>query len=182
MNQNRIRSMITAGVLIAMGILLPMVLHSIPNAGSIFLPMHIPVLLAGLLLSWPWALAVGILTPVLSSLLTGMPPMAPVPMAVIMTFELATYAMVTSLLARLVKGDRPWTVLYALVPAMVAGRLVAGLVVWVLVGLVGIQMKTPWLFMSGGFVTGLPGLAIQIVILPTLYYLLHRALGKQLAA
>lgn len=182
MKHNNLRSMITAGVLIAMGILLPMVFHGIPNAGSIFLPMHIPVLLAGLLLSWPYALAVGILTPVLSSLLTGMPPMAPVPMAVIMTFELAVYALVTSMMARLVKANKPWTVLYALVPAMVAGRLVAGIVVWVLVGLVGIQMKSPWLFMSGGFVTGLPGLAIQIVLIPTLYYLLHRALPRQMAA
>ena len=42
------RAMITA-VCIALCVVLPMAFHSIQNAGAIFCPMHIPVLLCGLL-------------------------------------------------------------------------------------------------------------------------------------
>jgi len=62
-----------------------------------FLPMHIPVLVAGFLLPWQFAALVGITTPLLSSFLTGMPP---VPTVFTMTAELFTYGITTSLLYR----------------------------------------------------------------------------------
>ena len=66
------RSILTA-VCIALCVVLPMAFHAIPNAGSIYCPMHIPVLLCGLLAGWPFGLLCGLAGPVLSSLLTGMP-------------------------------------------------------------------------------------------------------------
>lgn len=77
-----------SAMLIAIGVTLPLAFHAIPNAGGVFLPMHIPVLLCGLICGWLYGLVCGILTPLLSSLLTGMPPMAYLPC---MLFELATY-------------------------------------------------------------------------------------------
>ena len=68
------RAMITA-VCIALCVVLPMAFHSIQNAGAIFCPMHIPVLLCGLLVGWPYGLLCGLAGPLLSSLLTGMPAM-----------------------------------------------------------------------------------------------------------
>jgi LytS/YehU family sensor histidine kinase len=84
-----------AALFIALCVVLPIAFHSVPNAGSIFLPMHIPVLLAGIICGWPLGLTCGILGPILSSLLTGMPPMAYLPS---MVCELAVYGLVTGLL------------------------------------------------------------------------------------
>ena len=66
-----IRNMVFCALCIAIGLILPMALHVIPNAGSIFLPMHIPVLLCGLLCGSYYGLLCGLLVPVLSSVLTG---------------------------------------------------------------------------------------------------------------
>ena len=74
---SNIRKMVSTALFVALGIALPLAVHSIPNAGRVFLPMHIPVLLCGIACGFPYGLACGILTPLLSSLFTGMPP-APV--------------------------------------------------------------------------------------------------------
>ena len=58
---------------IALCVVLPMAFHAIANAGMIFLPMHIPVLLCGLACGWPYGLICGVLGPLLSGVLTGMP-------------------------------------------------------------------------------------------------------------
>ena len=68
-----------SGACVALGVVLPIAFHSIPNAGSIFLPMHIPVLLCGLLCGPLYGLLCGILAPLISSFVTGMPPMAILP-------------------------------------------------------------------------------------------------------
>ena len=97
----RTRHMIISAVMIAAGIILPMTLHAVPNGGKIFLPMRLPVMVAAFFLPWTWAGAVGLLTPILSSVLIGMPPLVPIPMAIIMPFELATYAIIIALLKKM---------------------------------------------------------------------------------
>ena len=69
------KSIITA-VCIALCVVLPQAFHAIPNAGTIYCPMHIPVLLCGLVCGWSYGLLCGIAGPLLSSLITGMPPAA----------------------------------------------------------------------------------------------------------
>ena len=44
------KQLVLAALCVALGVVLPVAFHSIPNAGSVLLPMHIPVLLCGLLL------------------------------------------------------------------------------------------------------------------------------------
>ena len=119
------KRLILAGLCVALGIVLPVAFHSVANAGSIFLPMHIPVLLCGLICGWPYGLACGVLAPLLSSLITGMPPMAFLPS---MLCELAVYGFVSGLLMRYVKTGKLLADLYiSLVGAMLLGRLVLGL-------------------------------------------------------
>jgi riboflavin transporter FmnP len=89
MHKNTIRQITLAGLFIAIGLILPMAFHVL-GPGTTFLPMHIPVLMAGFSLGLPMALLVGILTPILSSLLTGMPLIFPV--LPFMILELGTYA------------------------------------------------------------------------------------------
>lgn len=94
MKENQVKKLVMAAMCVALGIILPMAFHTIQNAGSIFLPMHIPVLICGLLCGWQYGLICGFLTPVLSSFFTGMPPAAILPA---MACELAVYGVLTGI-------------------------------------------------------------------------------------
>ena len=171
------RHLIISGVLIALGVVLPIAFHAVPDAGRIFLPMHIPVLIGAFFLPWTWAGAVGLVTPILSTLLTGMPPLAPMPTAIMMPFELAAYGIVISILRKaVVKKEKWYSPLFALIPAMLAGRIVAGLVFFILQQIYLAVPVTPWVYVTGAIVSGLPGIAIQVVLIPILYHVLIRNL------
>jgi hypothetical protein len=123
MRKNATYRLVLAGFLVGLGLLLPFVTaHAFGMPGTIFLPMHIPVLLIGLFCGPMYGAIGGILIPVLSSLLTGMPPFFP--MLPIMTGELFTYGLVSGLLFH--KAKMP--IFPALLISMVSGRLVYGLV------------------------------------------------------
>ena len=163
------KSMITA-VCIALCVVLPMAFHSVQNAGSVLLPMHIPVLLCGLLCGWPFGLLCGLAGPLLSSLLTGMPPMAYLPS---MLIELAAYGLVAGLGMRFVRTRKIYADLYiSLFAALIAGRLIAG-ATRALIFSPGAYSLTVW--MTSYFVTALPGLLIQIVLLPSIVFALEAA-------
>ena len=167
---NNTKRMILSALLVAMGVVLPMAFHSIPNAGSVFLPMHIPVLLCGLICGWPYGLACGVLAPLLSSLMTGMPPAAILPG---MLCELAVYGLVSGLLLKVIHTRRTIVDLYAsLLGTMISGRLVAG-VLNALIFRAGSYSLAMWT--TASFVTALPGIAIQLVLIPLLVMALQRA-------
>ena len=164
------KRLILAGLCVALGIVLPVAFHSVANAGSIFLPMHIPVLLCGLICGWPYGLACGVLAPLLSSLITGMPPMAYLPG---MLCELAVYGFVSGLLMRYVKTGKLLADLsISLVSAMLLGRLVLGLLNALLfrAGEYSVALWT-----TSAFVTALPGIAIQLAIIPALVLALKQS-------
>ena len=169
MKRSQTRNLVFAARCVALGIVLPMAFHGIPNAGSIFLPMHIPVLLCGLVAGWPYGLACGLLAPALSSLITGMPPAAYLPS---MLCELAVYGLMAGLLCKLVHTGRRTADLYIqLVGAMLLGRVIYG-VMNALVFSAG--SYTMPIFLTAAFVTALPGIVIQLVILPPLVLLLQK--------
>jgi riboflavin transporter FmnP len=159
-----VRKTIYAGVFIALGVLLPMVFHMAGLGGSVFLPMHLPVLLAGLALGPGAGLSVGLLTPVLSFALTGMPPLSP-PILPMMVAELAAYGGVAGWLAR--GRKEAGATLLATLGALVAGRVVLGAVAWVAGTWFGFQ-ASPIPYVLGSVVTGLPGIVLQVVALPVL--------------
>lgn len=166
------KELVSGGLLLAIGILLPMIFHSFGMMGPVFLPMHIPVLIGGLILSPYLALVLGIATPIISGVLTGMPPMFP--MAVIMAFELGAYGIIASLATRKFKLSS----IPSLIISMIGGRIVAGLTVAALVQLFGIKMN-PIAFVKGAVITGLPGIIIQIIIIPSLMYALKGFIKNQ---
>lgn len=156
--------MVYAAICVALGVVLPIAFHSIQNAGSIFLPMHIPVLFCGLLCG-PWyGLACGILAPVLSSTLTGMPPAAILPSMVV---ELAVYGLVAGLLKKVTKNN-----IVSLIGAMLCGRVVAGLAKAFIFNAGSYTMKA---WVTSSFVTALPGIVIQIVLIPLIMAALEKA-------
>lgn len=157
---NQQTKLVLAGLLLAIGLILPIVFHSYAIAGSVFLPMHIPVLLTGFICGWKYGLAVGIIVPFLSSILAGIPPMFPI--AVGMAFELSTYGLVTGILSR------RKNIYVTLIAAMVAGRMVLGIANAILFGFFTNNSYTWSMFISGAFVTALPGIIIQLIIIPVI--------------
>ena len=164
------RKLVHTALFISLGIILPMAFHTIPNAGGIFLPMHIPVLLCGIICGFPLGLICGIITPVFSSLLTGMPPTAMLPS---MICELAVYGTVTSLIIRFVPVKNFYAKIYvALVSAMLCGRAVYG-ILNALFFKAGNYSAKIWL--TAAFLTSWPGILIQIIAIPSILIALHKA-------
>jgi len=175
--KNRINSknIVISGLLLAIGLLLPMLFHAFGMAGQIFLPMHISIFIAGFILVPELALLVGLMTPILSSLFTGMPPLFPV--AIIMMFELMTYAFVVSILSRTYKKG----IYVSLISAMISGRLIMGLVAFILANGFGLNLN-PLLYVKGAIVTGIPGLIVQLILIPILIKLLKSSNFSSLLA
>ena len=167
--KNSVKNMTLTAACIALCVVLPIAFHSIPDAGSVFLPMHIPVLICGMICGWPYGLVCGLMGPLLSSALTGMPPVAILPA---MMVECATYGMVSGIILKLVHTKNTYADLYiALVVAMLAGRVLSG-IAKALIFMPGISMKA-WIMAS--FVTALPGILIQLVFLPSVVQMLMKA-------
>ncbi len=172
------RELSLGGLFIALGLVIPMVIHGLGGGrlGPVFLPMYLPVLACAMLVSPPIAAAVGLLTPALSSALTGMPPILPtMPM---MVAELAVMATVASLLHRRLKLHALPTVIVALL----TGRMVLGLVAALAVNALpaGVAeslpeiMTRPAAYVVAATATALPGLILQIVAVPAVVAIVER--------
>lgn len=175
MRNHSVKELIMSGLFIALGIVLPIIFHMI-GAGTVFLPMHIPVLLSGFFVGVPFAIAVGILTPLLSSLLTGMPPMFPV--LPFMMFELGTYGAITSLLYRKLTWNMYLRVYLSLIGSMIAGRISAAMAVWGLATFFAAKLPGPIVFITSAIVTGVPGIIIQLAIIPIIVVVIYNAYFK----
>ncbi len=158
---HRTGKVVASSLFIAFGVVLPVAFHFFGALGPVFLPMHIPVLIAGLFLGGYAGLAVGALTPLLSSLLTGMPPLLPT--LPVMAGELAVYGAVGGYLYKVWR----WNMYVSLATAMVAGRLAAAMMVYVIGNLLSINIS-PVAYVTGALVTGLPGIIIQLAVVPLL--------------
>lgn len=153
------RRLVANALFLALGLVLPILFHLIGASGAIFLPMHIPVLLCGLVLGWRSGLCVGVLTPLLSALLTGMPPLMPV--APMMAVELALYGVGGGYFYTV----RRWPLLLSLLGAMVLGRIGTVLVVTLFAGMLRITMS-PLVYVAMAAMQGAIGIAIQFIFIP----------------
>jgi hypothetical protein len=169
MKNKHIQSLVVSGLLLALGMVLPLLTSQIKEIGDSLLPMHFPVLLCGLVCGWKWGLPVGLVLPFLRSLIFGMPPIYP--NAVWMACELAAYGAVAGLLYALirVKGR----VYIALIGAQLAGRVVWGIVKALLLGVKGTAFPFS-AFLIGGFADAFPGILLQILLLPPTLLLMQR--------
>ena len=176
----RIRKIVAAGVLLAIGIVLPYIFHTLlgPVGGRTFLPMHFPVFIGGLLLGGWRGFILGLILPPLNYLITGMPPF---PSNILMMFELSIYGLsagyflfIFSRFIRVVsdKRGRIAGVLPSLIISQILGRLALGLGV-VIFGLLLRIPKFPTDFigyLGGAVLVGLPGILIQIVLIPLIIW------------
>lgn len=167
--QNKTHQLILAGVFIALGLVLPMAFHMIGGAGPIFLPMHIPVLIGGFFLSPMSALSVGVITPLLSGLFTGMPPLFP--MMPIMMLELGVYGLTISVIKNKVSNN-PYIILLV---SMILGRIAAGFMVYLLSALFVTKLPSALVFMAAAVTKGVPGILLQLLIVPMVVIAVKRS-------
>lgn len=157
------KKLVYTAVFLALGILFPMLFHLLGLPGQVLLPMHVPIFLGALTLGPISGFIVGILTPILSSLLTGMPPM--IPMVPIMVFELAAYGFFAGFLYE----KYPKNVFIPLIAAMIIGRIVAGIAAWSVFNIFNMDKINILTYISSSFVKGLPGIIMSLVLVPLLY-------------
>lgn len=150
---------------------LPLAFHALA-LGTAFSPIHIPVLLCGLICGWPYGLLCGVVGPILSSLLSGMPPAA---MLVSMIPELSVYGALCGLLMQRPRTGKLYADLYlSLIPAMLLGRVAGGLAS-ALVYLSTAQAYSLSLWAGSYLIGTLPGAALQLAVLPALVLILTKA-------
>ena len=164
------RKLTLSALFLALGLVLPLITGQIPQIGKMLLPMHIPVLLCGMVCGAPYGAVCGLLGPMLSSVLTGMPTAALMPA---MMVECAAYGLTTGLMLRLVRTGKTYADLYlSLVAAMLVGRLVSG-VTKALFFMAGQYTMQAWI--AASFVTALPGIVLQLAVVPSIVYYPMRA-------
>lgn len=165
---NKLLKMILAALFLALAYVMPFLTGQIPEIGAMLCPMHIPVLLCGFICGWHWGLAVGFIAPLFRSLILGMPPMFPG--AVCMAFELATYGAVAGLMHKSLPRKKPY-IYCSLLAAMIVGRLVWGAAMFACVGVKGGSF-TLAAFLAGAVTNAIPGIIVQIVLIPILVMIL----------
>ena len=168
---DKIQRLTLGAMFLALGLVLPFFTGQIPQIGSMLLPMHIPVLLCGLICGWRYGAAVGFVTPLMRSALFGMP--ALYPSAIAMAFELLTYGLVVGLLYSRSRWQCVRALYRCLLAAMLAGRAVWGVADAVLLGLGGKTLALE-VFITTEFVRAAPGIAVQLILIPVVMLALDR--------
>jgi uridine kinase/thiamine transporter ThiT len=169
---NKNLKMVLAGLFMALGYVLPFLTGQIPEIGSMLCPMHIPVLICGFICGWPWGLCVGFVTPLLRSLTLGAPMLFP--RAVCMAFELATYGAIAGLMHKFLPKKRPYLYV-SLLTSMILGRVVWGVSMLVCMGIKD-GVFTFATFIAGAVTNAIPGIIVQIILVPVVVFLIENAL------
>jgi hypothetical protein len=170
--KNETYRLVLAGLLVGVGLLLPFVTaHTFGMAGTVFLPMHLPVFLIGLLCGPMYGAVGGVLIPVLSSLLTGMPSLFP--MLPIMAVELLIFGLVSGLLYQKAQMK-----LYpSLLLSMLCGWAAYALVFQVLLFAGHGELKA--LSVTAALLQGIPGIAVQLILIPPIVAAVNRRSGRE---
>ena len=172
MSKNEIKNMVLAAMFLSIGFVLPMLTSQIKEIGDTFLPMHIPVMLCGLICGAKYGFSVGFILPFLRGMVFSMPPLYP--NAVWMAAELATYGLVVGLVYQHAKHKNSKGVYISLLSAMISGRIVWGVSKWLLLGLRSMPF-TLSMFLTGGFIDAFPGIVLQLVLIPLIMGILNKA-------
>ena len=173
-----VRRLVTAAICLALCWVLPFLTGQIPEIGSMLSPMHLPVFLCGFIAGPVMGCAVGFIAPLTRSLMFTMPPILP---ATAMAFEMAAYGAISGalyiLLAKPLGGSTGKLiarVYVSLIAAQLIGRLIWGAARVVLLGLGDLPFS--WsVFITSGFVEAIPGIIVQLVLVPLIVVALVRA-------
>lgn len=162
MAKKSIYPLVLSAFFLALSLLLPFLTGQISQIGNMFCPMHFPVLLCGFFCG-PWyGFVVGLLGPLLRFFIFGMPPLMPI--GIPMCVELATYGLVSGLLYKYLPKKKS-SIFVSLIAAMIAGRILWGIFKAILYGFG--ESEFGWsLFIAEAFTNAIPGIILQIVLIP----------------
>lgn len=170
MKNKEIYKITLSSIFLAMAYVLPFLTGQVPQIGSMLCPMHIPVILCGLICGWKYGLIVGIISPIFRSLTLGMPPLFPT--ATAMAIELGVYGFVSGFIYQKL-GKKTINIYLSLIISMIIGRLFWGIVMFSFLGFntnnFGFQA-----FWLSSVVNALPGIIIQIVLIPLIVIVYNR--------
>lgn len=172
MRDSSVRNIALAAMFIALGLVLPLLTGQIPQFGNMLLPMHLPVLLCGLICGPKIGLVVGFILPPLRYMVFGMPPIYPTGLA--MAFELATYGLVAGFIYASSKRKTLGLVYSSLIISMILGRVVWGIAQTILLGLGGNTFGFK-VFLTSGFINAIPGIILQLVLIPAIMMALEKS-------
>jgi len=172
--RNYIKKLTLSAMFLALAFFMPFLTGQIPQIGSMLCPMHIPVLLCGFFCGAPWGIVVGFVAPILRSFTLGMPPMFPT--AFCMAFELATYGFIAGWLHNKLPNKKV-NVYVSLLGAMVIGRLVWGIMMFCCMGFDASKFGLN-AFLAGAVLNAVPGIIVQIVLIPVLVITLEKIVNK----
>ena len=176
MNIN-IRKMVLTSLFIALSVVLPQIFHMF-ELGNVISPMHFTVLICGLLLGGYYGFACGVITPFLANLIFTRPPLFPVGLS--MAIELGIYGFVSGILftkLKLFKNDKT-NLFFSLLVAMIIGRAAATLVNAILFTY-GASKNNFGAYLNILFIVGLPGIILQILIIPPIVMVVQNHFGKE---
>jgi uncharacterized membrane protein len=168
-----VRSYLLTAAFVTLAVFVPWVFHQFHLAGPTFLPMHIFVLIAGLLFGWRAGLLVGLFTPLISYFMSGLPALNILPQVVV---EVSAYGFIAGMLREKYHLRTIWSLL----GAIVGGRLMLLLAISIIY-LIGGQSYSPlgieanplasfWSTVKQGW----PGLAIQLAFIPVIIWLVGK--------
>ncbi len=164
-----VKKLTFSAMFVALAFVLPFLTGNIPEIGQALCPMHIPVILCGFICGWECGLVVGFVSPLLRLALGMMPLTTALPMA----FELAAYGAIAGIMYRALPKKLPFMYI-DLAVAMVAGRLVWGTVKFFMAGL-DVNAFGLSAFWAGAVMGSIPGIIVQIVLIPAVVFALSRA-------
>ncbi len=168
---NNLLNLVLSAMFLSLGIVLPFLTGQIKEIGNMLLPMHIPVMLCGLVCGPQYGLLIGAIAPIMRSSLFGMPVMFP--SAISMAFELATYGFVIGYLFKHAKWKCIKSLYRCLLISMICGRAVWGIAQCFILG-VGDNGFTFSMFLSGAILKAIPGIILQLVLIPAVMLVLGK--------
>lgn len=171
MKNKYIQKLVLSAMFLATGLLLPFLTGQLQQFGNMLLPMHIPVMLCGLICGQWYGLGVGFILPLMRSAMFSMPVFYP--NAVSMAFELAAYGFIIGLLFNRAKWKCIRSLYRCMLISMLGGRAVWGLV-QALLALISGGVFTPEAFITYAFLNAIPGIIIQLILIPSIMLALHK--------
>ena len=168
----KLKNTVLSAMFISIGLLLPFLTGQIQQIGNMLLPMHIPVLLCGLICGPLYGFFVGFILPILRSFVFEMPQLYP--QAIAMAFELATYGLIIGFLYRYFPKQNLKYLYLSMIISMISGRIVWGLAEVVLLSFINTPF-TFYAFISGSLLTAVPGIILQLIIIPTIMIALRKS-------
>lgn len=171
MKKKNILNLVLSAMFLSMALILPFLTGQIPQIGKMLLPMHIPVILCGMICGWQYGMTIGLLAPILRGIVFANPVLFPT--GIIMAFELAGYGFFVGFIFSLLNIQNISRVYISLVVSMIAGRIVKCIAQFFILGFTD-EGFVFGAYIAGAFTNALPGIILQIILIPLVMFTLQR--------